>query len=140
MKDIVDSVITGSRRLSIRRFLGFDAAGLPLVDGKADDPSPVSALSLIELAAGQAGAEVAVAWLDEDPPRPLILGLVRAPVPVAEADGERVVIEGRREVVLRCGKASITLTPDGGITLRGGRILSRADGANRVQGASVQLN
>jgi hypothetical protein len=58
---------------------------------------------------------------------------------VAEVDG-RVELVGQREVVLRCGPASIRLTPDGRVTIRGTRILSRADGPNRVQGASVELN
>lgn len=140
MKDIVETLLPGSPTLAPGRFVGFDAEGMPLVTTRAEEASPVAGLSLVPLTPAQAGAAVAIAWLEGAPPRPLILGLIQPPAPVAQADGERVVIEGRREVVLRCGKASITLRPDGSITLRGGQILSRADGANRVQGASVQLN
>ena len=45
-------------------------------------------------------------------------------------------------VMLRASRMhrSITLEADGRITLRGTDLLSRAEGANRVQGASVQLN
>jgi Domain of unknown function (DUF6484) len=139
MHDVVERVPPGIHGFSIRRFLGFDAAGMPLVTAGADDTSGTPTLSLVSLKGRQQGAEVAVVWLD-DKAAPLILGLIQPPAFVAEADGERVVIEGSREVVLRCGKASITLGPDGSITIRGGQILSRADGANRVQGASVQLN
>lgn len=53
---------------------------------------------------------------------------------------ERLLIEARREMTLRCGKASITMTADGRVTIRGTPVLSRSDGPNRVQGASVQLN
>ena len=140
MRDLAETFSAASQGLSVRRLIGFDAQGKPLVATAPDDASGTPALSLIPLKAGQAGADVAVAWLDGDPPQPLILGLIQPAPSLAEADGKRVVIEGDREVVLRCGRASITLRPDGSITIRGGQILSRADGSNRVQGASVQLN
>lgn len=56
------------------------------------------------------------------------------------ADGERMVVTARRELVLRCGKSSITLRHDGTVEIRGERIVSRATGPNRVQGGSVHLN
>ena len=43
-------------------------------------------------------------------------------------------------MVLRCGKASITLTQAGKILLDGTYVVSRSSGANRIKGASVQLN
>jgi hypothetical protein len=139
MKDVAETFPSSLHRFAIERFLGLDAEGAPLVS-RMDESPGMPALSLVPLKAEQAGARVAVAWLEGEPSRPLVLGLVQPPAFVAEADGDRVVIEGRGEVVLRCGKASITLKPDGSITIRGGQILSRADGANRVQGASVHLN
>jgi hypothetical protein len=72
--------------------------------------------------------------------QPLILGLIQPMAPEVEADGEKLVLEARREMTLRCGKASITMTADGRVTIRGTQVLSRSDGPNRVQGASVQLN
>ena len=96
------------------------------------------ARSLVPIPQASVGGEVAVVMLaDADP---LILGLIQPLVPLVESDGERLVLEAGREVVLRCGQGSITLTADGRITLRGTQILSRSDGPNRVQGASVQLN
>lgn len=59
---------------------------------------------------------------------------------MVEADGATQVINARDAPTLRCGKASITLSADGRVTIRGTDILTRAEGANRVQGASVQLN
>lgn len=139
MHDVVRRLPPDIHGFRIRRFMGFDAAGAPLVTSGANDTSGTPSLSLVPLKGRQQGAEVAVAWLDEEA-SPLILGLVQPHAFVVDADGDSVVIEGNREVVLRCGKASITLKPDGSIIIRGGQILSRADGANRVQGASVQLN
>ena len=55
-------------------------------------------------------------------------------------DGERVVIEGKEEIVLKCGEASITLTNTGKILIRGKYLLSRSSGVNRILGGSVQVN
>ena len=58
----------------------------------------------------------------------------------ATIDGNRVVLEGREEVVLKCGEASITLTRAGKILIRGKYILNRSTGVNRILGGSVQVN
>lgn len=44
------------------------------------------------------------------------------------------------ELTLRCGKASITLTPSGKIILRGTYISTRSSGVVRIKGGSVQIN
>lgn len=55
-------------------------------------------------------------------------------------DGKRVVLEGQEEVVLKCGEASITLTSNGKVVIRGKYLLSRSSGVNRILGGSVQVN
>jgi hypothetical protein len=55
-------------------------------------------------------------------------------------DGKRVVVEADRELVLKCGNASITLTRAGKIILRGTHLVSRSSGSNRVQGTQVRIN
>ena len=55
-------------------------------------------------------------------------------------DGKQLVLEGHDEVVLRCGDASITLSKNGKISIRGKYLLSRATGVNRILGGSVQVN
>ena len=55
-------------------------------------------------------------------------------------DGNRVVLEGKEEVVLRCGGASITLTKDGEILIHGKHLLNRATGMNRIMGGTVRVN
>lgn len=99
--------------------------------------TPLIAQSLVPVPAASVGRVAAVTMMGDEP---LILGLVQPLAPEVEADGERLVIEARREMTLRCGKASITMTADGRVTIRGTQVLSRSDGPNRVQGASVQLN
>jgi hypothetical protein len=99
--------------------------------------TPLFAASLVPVVAASVGRLAAVTMMDG---QPLILGLIQPPPSEVEVDGEKLVLEARREVTLRCGKASITMTADGRVTIRGTQVLSRSDGPNRVQGASVQLN
>ena len=58
----------------------------------------------------------------------------------ARLDGKRVVLEGRDEVVLKCGDASITLRRDGKVILRGAYVETNARGVNRIKGGSVKIN
>lgn len=55
-------------------------------------------------------------------------------------DGKQIILEGKDEIVLRCGEASITLNKSGKISIRGKYLLSRATGVNRILGGSVQVN
>ncbi len=55
-------------------------------------------------------------------------------------DGKRICFEAREEIVLRCGKGSITLRKDGKIVIRGTHLLSRAAGVNRIKGGQVNIN
>ncbi len=58
----------------------------------------------------------------------------------ARLDGERVVLSADKEIVLKCGKASITLTRAGKVLIRGAYLLNRSSGVNRIKGGSVQIN
>ena len=59
---------------------------------------------------------------------------------ISEVDGEKTVVTAQKEIVLRCGKASITLTRAGKVLIRGAYLLSRSSGVNRIKGGSVQIN
>jgi len=85
-----------------------------------------------------APAAAGPAATDADAPAPV----ARAPAPAVEArvDGQRVVLEGKDEVVLKCGAASITLKRDGKVILRGAYVETNAKGVNRIKGGSVKIN
>jgi hypothetical protein len=57
-----------------------------------------------------------------------------------ENDGERLIVTAKTQLVLRCGKASITLTNAGKVLIEGAYVSSRSTGVNRINGGSVQLN
>ena len=82
--------------------------------------------------------------------RPIIVGCMHRadgwgapdrPVQVeVDVDGERMVVTAKDELVLQCGKASITLTRAGKILIRGTYVSNQSSGVMRIKGGSVQLN
>lgn len=54
--------------------------------------------------------------------------------------GKKVVIEAGDELTLNCGSASIVLKKNGDITLSGGKINIKADGAIAIKGSKITQN
>ena len=128
----------------IGTLVGFDEHGAPLVQARElAREGGVAARSVVPLGEEHVGREVALMCEGGDRARPLVMGLLhrrRANVAQAEVDGERVEVAAEREIVLRCGDASITLTRDGKVLIKGVYVLTRAQTVNRIQGGSVKIN
>lgn len=132
--------------------VGFKDEGMtPLVlfPGQSG-PAAVPAETIVDVHGSHIGRRILLAFEDSDPLRPIILGILRGPGmwPLSEqpgqvqveADGERLIVTAREQLVLRCGKASIILTRAGKIILKGEYLASRASGMHRISGGSVQIN
>ena len=136
---------------------GFAKTGVPLVDflpNQTGEPLPARATVVLEEA--HVGRDVALLFEQGDPRKPIVMGLMWIPADIpagstnedvvpkkhvtVSADGERVTLAAEREIVLRCGEASITLTRAGKVLIRGKYLLSRSSGVNRIKGGSVQIN
>jgi hypothetical protein len=109
----------------------------------------IAARTTVDLHGPHIGRDVALMFEDGDPHRPIVVGRLRGaregtgelPTPVdVEADGERMIVTAKEQLVLRCGKASITLTRSGRVLISGAYVLSHSTGTNRIKGGSVQLN
>ncbi len=135
----------------IGRLVAVGGGGEPWVDY----PSAPSGPRLAVLAApppngvleGAIGRHVVLLFESGHADRPLIVGWVEetpeervAPARTVRIDGERILLQGTREVVLECGEASVTLTADGKLVLRGVQIVSDAQRLNRIRGAAVRIN
>ncbi|NNK98434.1 MAG: hypothetical protein HKO88_05245, partial [Xanthomonadales bacterium] len=57
-----------------------------------------------------------------------------------KVDGETVTLSADKEIVLRCGKSSITLTRAGKVIIKGAYLTNHSTGVNRIKGGSVQIN
>jgi len=139
--------------VSVQTLAGLGAGGQVLLDG----PGAVqTARTVVRLSPAMVGRQVLVV---HEAGGPIVTGVIQdgsdAPADALDAvhapdadtppfelevDGERVVVDARRQLVLRCGQASITLTREGKILLRGTYISSRASGVHRISGGSVELN
>jgi hypothetical protein len=135
----IDGVVIGT-------LLELDVIGGPWVDYPGNPGGALSARSLTTLDSSKAGREVALMFEGGDPLRPILLGVLTRPgrpeprAVQVDMDGERIVFTGRKEIVLKCGKASITLTRAGKVLLRGAYLSSRSSGVNRIKGGAVQIN
>ncbi|MCZ2155275.1 MAG: DUF6484 domain-containing protein [Bryobacterales bacterium] len=120
----------------------------PLVDFVHNPAGgPIPAITTIPLDLTSVSKEVVLVFEDGDLRRPIVIGVVQTPphsrIPREidiSLDGRTLTLTATEEVVLRCGEASITLARSGKIVIKGTYLLSKARGANRIQGASVQLN
>jgi hypothetical protein len=68
------------------------------------------------------------------------IGTYVAPEPAEPPDTDRVLVEADKELVLKCGEASVTLTERGQILIKGKDVVSRASRNQRIKGGSVQIN
>ena len=151
----IDGVLVG-------RLCSVEPSGEVLVDFSGNPSGPLRArfagsLSLEILKRScSLKKEVLLLFEHGDPSAPIIIDLlhsmldeiVEAPdldLQVVEKDdvtidGKRISFNADEEIVLRCGKSSITLTKSGKVLIRGAYLLNRSSGVNRIKGGSVQIN
>jgi hypothetical protein len=150
-----DGVLTG-------KVTGLLQGGMPLVEVPGRDAALIARRCLQQFApaAGQGapvgiGSQVLIVCENGDPEQAILIGVVAkmeascdaahaasadAPRRSARIDGESVVLEAESEIVLRCGKGSLTLTADGRIVLKGVEITSRALRQHKIKGGTVNIN
>jgi uncharacterized protein DUF6484 len=144
-----------------------DASSMPgalYVDYAGNGRGPLPARTTLPLsaqvidAAARTAQGALLVFENGDPTLPIVVGLLQQPAvsPLAELlaaspeapagpvearlDGERVVLEARREIVLKCGAASLTLRRDGKVLIRGAYVETHSRGVNRIKGGSVKIN
>jgi hypothetical protein len=122
--------------------------GNPRVDLSGRGGRGVLARATVALGPQYVGRDVLVCFADRNRMRPVVVGVLqnqaemKAAVEKLDAivDGERIVMTAKKEVILTCGKASIALTADGKVVVKGAKILSSAEGLHRIRGATVEMN
>lgn len=135
--------------------------GRALVDYAGNQGGPVEARSVIDEKSNQdnhcqENIPVLLVFENGDPTLPIIVGIVRETLypstslkevafsvkrpQEAILDGRKVSLDAKEEIVLRCGKSSLTLRKDGKIIVKGTQIVSQASGINKIKGASIRIN
>jgi hypothetical protein len=88
-----------------------------------------------------AQGDAVLVWLPPTAPgRGVILGRVAAPARSGSAEPDELVLEAKKQLVLRCGAGSITIREDGRILIKGKDLVSHAQRLNRIKGGTVQIN
>jgi hypothetical protein len=143
--DRINGVVTGT-------LIGFkDDGRTPLVlFPNQPATAAVAAGAILDLQGAHIGRQVVLVFENGNPTRPIIMGLLRGAEswPLAEqpgqvevdADGERLIVSAKEQLVLRCGMASITLTKAGKVLIQGAYVSNRSSGVIRIKGGSIQLN
>ena len=134
------AIASGLPEVIVGTLTRFDQ-GAPIVEYPHSGRDLVSvARTTTELAADQVGHSVVLAFEQGDVARPIVVGVLRPAEASPKTPPQQLVLTAGREVVLRSGKASLTLTQDGRVIIQGEYLVSRASGVNRIQGGSVQIN
>jgi hypothetical protein len=148
--DVVESC--GGEGVVTGVLIGFkDEGRIPLVMFSGQPgTAAIGAATVVDLHGSHIGRQVALMFERCDLRRPIIMGLLRGaqawpllqqPATVeVDADGERLVVTAKQQLVLRCGKASITLTKAGKVLIQGSYVSNRSSGVLRIKGGSVQIN
>jgi sorbitol-specific phosphotransferase system component IIA len=145
----------------VGKIVSLDESGQVLVDFPGNTQGLVAARLTSSIKskllnhAASADKEVLLAFEDNNPELPIIIDTLYSLVDEITdystialeterkdvlIDGKRVTFDAKEEIVLRCGKASITLTNVGKVIIRGAYLLNRSSGVNRIKGGSVQIN
>jgi len=146
----------------VGKIITIDESGRAFVDFSGNTQGPISArftnstkLEILRQAAS-AGKEVLLVFENNDPELPIIIDILYSLVDeITESstialetekpkdvliDGKQVIFDAKEEIVLRCGKASITLNRSGKIVIKGTHLLSRSSGMNKIKGGAVHIN
>lgn len=135
---------------------GVDGEGRLLfrVEGSTDRTPVVIGTPLSDeelMKAASLGRRALVLRTADETPRLVLVGLLRERLSAevrdsrpgelnAKLDGEEVLLDAKRRIELRCGKARIVLHKSGRIELAGTYLLSRSRGPIKIKGATVEVN
>ena len=142
------------------RIVRIEESGDVFVDFSGNSSGPIlartttSSRSKAQGMANAAGMEVLLVFENQDQRHPIIIDTMyslegaepatAAPEPEEIQDitvnGKRIMFGAENEMVLKCGKASITLTKAGKILIKGEHVISTSHGENRIKGGSIIIN
>jgi hypothetical protein len=132
--------------ITLAELAGVANDGRPLVrtaPGVAPQPALVAVSGPAPDWRAAAGQRAVVAFVDGDPQKPVVLGVVggaAAPAPAHATTPRTLRVAAGEELRIECGKSLIWLRADGRIEIRGEHLISRSRGPNKVKGGSVHLN
>ena len=154
LKDIPTETIQG---VCVGKLVSVDKTGHILVDYQ-NNPSggPLPARSTVKISNMDENKDTLLMFEKHDPRLPIIIGIVqdqpfvthpskeitleKTRIKDVVVDGKRIVFDAKKEIILRCGKGSVTIQANGKIVIKGTDLISRSKGMNKIKGAAVRIN
>lgn len=137
----------------VATLMEFDIENRPVILSNGLLPGErLAARTTVPLERRHLGCSVLVLCENGDARLPVVVGVIQPPAlppapalasdrkVVVQADDDSYVVDAERQIVLRCGESSITLTRAGKVIIKGKYILSRSSGYNKIKGAAVDIN
>lgn len=126
--------------LLVGTLIGLDATRIMAFRLRGERKVRKTRNSMVGLSKEDIKSAIVVGFIGGADGDPVILGKLASTQPDGGQSERTLDLSAERQVTIRCGRASITLTREGKIILRGTYISSRSSGVNRIKGGSVQLN
>ena len=129
-----------------------DDQGYPLVMIDGQQATAIKAQFLCPPEQLTPNAQCALMYQEGLQNMPVIMGVFQNPIIALSGDGftqtpasngekqTHKKIEANQSIMISCGKASIALSQDGRVEIRGTSVVQHSTGLNRIRGASVKIN
>lgn len=137
----------------VGKVVDISADGNPFVNYPGNLSGPVPARTILSINTAEEEKQLLDAdvllllWRNGESVTPIIVGILRERFESrrlrSDAVGRvkrRVIVEASEEILFECGESSLRMRKDGRVTTKGRNLVSRSSGANKIKGASIQLN
>ena len=147
---------TETKGVFVGKLVSVDKTGHILVDYQDNPFGPLPARSTVKISNMDENKDTLLMFEKHDPRLPIIIGIVqdqpfvthpskeitleKTRIKDVVVDGKRIVFDAKKEIILRCGKGSVTIQANGKIVIKGTDLISRSKGMNKIKGAAVRIN
>ncbi|MDA8138491.1 MAG: DUF6484 domain-containing protein [Desulfobacteraceae bacterium] len=157
-KIVSNEAFEGSAAIGTRigHIVAVRAPDMIQVDFQGNPHGPLPAQATLLISEAHLHHPVVLVFENSDLRRPIIVGLIQQQ-PVAtqlsnlaelsreeiidiRVDGEKLILDAKKEIEIRCGQSSLIMTADGKVVIKGEQITSRARRTNKVKGGAVRIN
>lgn len=141
MQDMTQQLFTTDATTIARATVTEVLADAVVITLAGDETQVCDVLETVATLTPLAPGDAVLVWLPPTAPgRGVVLGRVASPARPEPAEPDELVLEAKKQLILKCGAGSITIREDGKILIKGKDLVSHAQRLNRIKGGAVQIN